>query len=204
MARIFSYVVARDFGFAPNPFHGYCTLATCKPKIRNSANIGDWVIGNGPKPKHLDDQLIFAMEVTEKITYDQYWEDPRFEAKKPFFEGSLKQTYGDNIYHKVEGDWRQEDSHHTYPDGSTNYYNLNRDTKSEKVLISSNFYYFGIKSIKIPTNLKDKVCRNLRNHLLVEDEKVIQKFLTWLKASAVPELIGSPRQFKVFERYNGL
>src|SRR5712671_5339411 len=32
--RLYSYVVARDFGFAPNPFFGVCTLATCKPDIR--------------------------------------------------------------------------------------------------------------------------------------------------------------------------
>ncbi len=27
----------RDYGFAPNPFHGICTLATCKPVIRRVA-----------------------------------------------------------------------------------------------------------------------------------------------------------------------
>lgn len=27
--RCFSYIVARDYGFAPNPFHGFCTLANC-------------------------------------------------------------------------------------------------------------------------------------------------------------------------------
>ncbi|WP_444979868.1 Nmad2 family putative nucleotide modification protein, partial [Klebsiella variicola] len=24
--RMFSYKIVRDFGFAPNPFHDYCTL----------------------------------------------------------------------------------------------------------------------------------------------------------------------------------
>ena len=31
---LFSYVVARDTGFAPNPSGGYCTLANCKFKKR--------------------------------------------------------------------------------------------------------------------------------------------------------------------------
>ena len=44
---LYIYVVDRDFGFAPNPFHGYCTLATCKPKIRNGASIGNWIMGIG-------------------------------------------------------------------------------------------------------------------------------------------------------------
>lgn len=41
----FSYVVARDYGFAPNPFGGICTLATCKQRIRNNANVNDWIFG---------------------------------------------------------------------------------------------------------------------------------------------------------------
>ena len=35
--EIFSYVITHDSGFAPNPFGGFLTLATCKPKIRKSA-----------------------------------------------------------------------------------------------------------------------------------------------------------------------
>ena len=33
----------RDYGFAPNPYFGYCTLATCKPVIRRCAGVGDWI-----------------------------------------------------------------------------------------------------------------------------------------------------------------
>ena len=43
--KLFSYILARDFGFAPNPFYSICSLATCKPIIRKKAQIGDWIIG---------------------------------------------------------------------------------------------------------------------------------------------------------------
>ena len=43
--KIYSYIVKRDYGFAPNPFYGYCTLATCKPVIRKHAEIGDIIQG---------------------------------------------------------------------------------------------------------------------------------------------------------------
>ena len=33
MPKSYSYVVARDYGFAPNPFNGILTLAACKPVI---------------------------------------------------------------------------------------------------------------------------------------------------------------------------
>lgn len=52
--KLYSYIVARDYGFAPNPFFGICTLATCKQKIRSAANVGDWVIGTGSKDYNLD------------------------------------------------------------------------------------------------------------------------------------------------------
>jgi len=32
MPRLFSYVVDHDYGFAPNPSGGFCTLAKCKYK----------------------------------------------------------------------------------------------------------------------------------------------------------------------------
>jgi len=46
-AHVFSCVVRRDSGFAPNPFEGHCTIATCEPQIRRIASVGDCVLGTG-------------------------------------------------------------------------------------------------------------------------------------------------------------
>ena len=51
MPELFVYTVAYDVGFAPNPFYGFCTLATCKADIRNAADVGDWVVGVGSVSK---------------------------------------------------------------------------------------------------------------------------------------------------------
>jgi hypothetical protein len=65
--HLFTYVIARDFGFAPNPFHGVCTLATCKPGIRKSASVGDWILGIGGKKLGLmHRKCILLMKVSEK------------------------------------------------------------------------------------------------------------------------------------------
>ena len=90
--RLFSYVVARDYGFAPNPFYGYCTLATCKPRIRKAAQTGDWVLGTGSKTHGRENQVVFAMRVTERLTFDEYWNDPRFKAKRPDAAGRVRPT----------------------------------------------------------------------------------------------------------------
>src|SRR5262249_20801316 len=118
--RLFSYVVARDFGFAPNPFYRLCTLATCKPRIRATAVVGDWIVGTGSKKYDLVGRLVFAMKVDEIVTFDDYWLSPRFIEKRPLLNGSLKQRYGDNIYHrdKKTKKWLQENSHHSLKNGS--------------------------------------------------------------------------------------
>jgi len=43
--KLFSYVIREDTGLAPNPFYGVCTLNCCKPDIRRTAEVGDWVAG---------------------------------------------------------------------------------------------------------------------------------------------------------------
>src|SRR5215475_1820360 len=73
MAKVYIYVVDRDFGFAPNPFHGVCTLATCKPGIRNTVKVGDWVIGLGGRRLNATGRCVFAMRISETTTYNEYW-----------------------------------------------------------------------------------------------------------------------------------
>ena len=149
--KLFSYVVARDYGFAPNPFFRICTLATCKPKIRKPASIGDWIIGTGSKPRGRRGYLVYAMCVTETMTFNEYWEDERFQRKKPNLRGSMKQAFGDNIYFKDDaGEWHQQDSHHSCEDGSPNLHNIRNDTQTDRVLLSKEYSYWGGSGPEIP------------------------------------------------------
>src|SRR6056297_2740084 len=129
--QVFLYAITRDYGFAPNPFHGACTLATCKPRLRKSAKIGDWVIGFTGANLSRDIRFIFCMEVSDKLTFQEYWEDPQFLCKRPVRNGSKMSLVGDNIYHRENGKWVQEDSHHSNPDGTLNEHNLKTDTSAE-------------------------------------------------------------------------
>ncbi|MBL4774590.1 MAG: hypothetical protein JKY87_00830 [Mariprofundus sp.] len=148
---LFAYAITRDFGFAPNPFHRLCTLATCKPGIRKSAKVGDWILGvGGCNIAKVKRKCILLMKVTEKCSFQEYWDNHRYSLKKPTRNGSRVQMLGDNIYHKDDsGGWIQEDSHHSNPDGSANDENLTRDTKSDMVLASDFFLYFGDAAIPI-------------------------------------------------------
>ena len=149
---LYAYAITRDFGFAPNPFHGVCTLATCKPGIRAGANVGDWVLGvGGSNLGDVSRKCILLMKVSEKVGFQEYWDNSRYSLKKPLRNGSRVQMLGDNIYHKNgSGGWIQEDSHHSNPDGTPNLVNLNCDTgKCDRVLISNYFLYFGSAAVSI-------------------------------------------------------
>jgi hypothetical protein len=180
---VFSYVVARDFGFAPNPFYGVCTIATCKPEIRRSANAGDWVIGTGATHYGLRDHLVFAMRVSEALDFQAYWDDPRFRRKRPNLRGSLKQLYGDNIYHKdSSGRWVQEDSHHSRDDGSPNQTNMDHDLRVDRVLIGESFAYWGASAPALPASLRGAagICKPGRGHRYSFERPVRVAFFEWL------------------------
>lgn len=164
-SHLYTYAITRDFGFAPNPFHSLCTLATCKPGIRKGATVGDWVMGiGGSNLRIAKRKCILLMKISEKISFQDYWDDDRFSLKKPLRNGSRVQMLGDNIYHKNENDeWVQEDSHHSNPDGTPNVVNLNRDTgNSDQVLISSCFLYFGSQAQTV--DLDSIGYRRIRNY----------------------------------------
>ena len=154
MARLFSYVVLYDVGFAPNPFHGFCSLACCKPRIRKKADIGDLIVGTTSTKGGVDPKLLYIMKVTDSTDFSNYWSNTKFIDKKPDLERSVKYCVGDNIYHKVKGNWVQENSRHTNLDGTTNKENLNTDTGANKVLLSTNFVYWGANAIPVPGFLR--------------------------------------------------
>lgn len=203
------YVVDRDFGFAPNPFHGCCTLATCKPGIRNAASVGDWVIGMGGKRLKATGRCIFAMRISAKITFNEYWLDPTYFDKRPVRNGSSRMMVGDNIYfcEPATGIWRQADSHHSSPDGSLNRKNLDTDTKSDKVLVSRRFFYFGSAAPIVPVVLlRDLGFKNSIGHRVFTDAKGAT-LLDWLERNfgrVANTVLADPYDFERSDgRYSG-
>lgn len=185
--------MVRDYGFAPNPFAGFCTLATCKPKIRNTVAVSDWIMGTGGVTTGLEGRLIYLMEVNEVISFNDYWNEERFWAKRPVLNGSLSQIHGDNIYHANGEDWIQEDSHHSLEGGALNEENLERDLKSKNVAISYNFYYFGDRHIKIPNRYSSLACagRDFCKHDPAKDI-LVNDFINHITKNFDAGVIGDP------------
>jgi len=178
--KLFSYVVAHDCGFAPNPFFGWCTLACCKPKIRKEAVKDDWIVGL--TPKKLGNDLVYAMQVQETMPFDQYWRDRRFKKKRPTYDtGQQVDKCGDNIYRpdpSASLRFRQLKSYHSRG-CCENATNKKHDLNGENVLVSRHYVYFGSKAIALPPEFK--------KHLKVErghkcnsiPEEVVTAFNRW-------------------------
>ena len=195
--RLYTYVVARDFGFAPNPFFGYCTLATCKPGIRQSARVGDLVVGTGSAQRRRGGRLVYAMRVTEVTDFDHYWRSPRFAVKQPTMHGSKKQAFGDNIYHRDPDteEWLQANSHHSLADGTANRRTMSDDLKSFGVLISDNFVYFGGDGPIIPDAVRTTGGIDLcigRGYKYRFPPEVARQFEAWWQSLDEVGCIGRP------------
>lgn len=204
--RLYSYIVARDFGFAPNPFHGYCTLATCKPKIRAGAREGDWVMGTGAKSRYdFSGRLIYAMQVAEVLNFDTYWNDPRFVRKRPNLNGSLKLIYGDNIYRRAGNKWAQADSHHSQENGRPNKANIEWDTSVDRLLVATKFVYWGKEAPSIPKRFRpfhktgEDICCKARGHRKF-DEALATAFVGWLEQQDKWGFQGDPLEFEKHAR----
>jgi hypothetical protein len=194
--RLYSYVVRYDVGFAPNPFFGCCTLATCKPDIRKSANVGEWIIGLGSARYGLTGRLVFVMKVDEIITFDKYWNDSRFRAKRPRFDSGAYHAYGDNIYHRdaQSGSWIQARSRHSAKNGQPNASNIVHDTgKTENVLVGNEFIYFGGQGPRIPARFSNLIV--VRGNKSRFSETFINSVIAWIRSMNTSGYQAAPAGF---------
>jgi hypothetical protein len=192
-------VVARDYGFAPNPFFGFCTLATCKPRLRSVAQVGDWIVGTGSKKHKRERFVVYAMRVTGTLTFNQYWADGRFQSKKPNLRGSKKQAFGDNIYRKdeVTSLWHQVNSHHSLTDGSPNKSNVVADTSADRVLVSDDFVYWGGSGPELPKTFLNYGPQHVslcvvRNHKNAFPPEFVRDFVAWIQSFGEKGFVGDP------------
>jgi hypothetical protein len=198
LPRIFSYVIEHDLGFAPNPFHGICTLACCKPYIRKYAREGDYIIGTAAADTPIHGHMSYWMRVSKIIAFDEYWKDPQFLAKRPDMRGGRMYRYGDNIYYRdaASSEYRTIDSFHSEAHGRPSPDNLRADTgTTELLLLGDDFAYWGIDGQEIPEALR-KVFVAKRYHKCRFPPDKVKAFLSWLEAVPGRGLLGRPAHWR--------
>lgn len=163
MLRLFSYKMKVDSGFAPNPFWGILTLATCKADMRRTKKRGDWIAGFTSKQLCSDEvgeeRLIYLMQVAEKVTIREYFKDDRFRDKIPVDKGDGQCIYkaGDNIYRPTCPDAWAPEHFVQLRNWSHCESNKGEDIYGEFVLIADTFFYFGKEALNLPEEVRPTV-----------------------------------------------
>jgi hypothetical protein len=183
-----TYKMTYDTGFAPNPYCGVLTLATCKPGIRGCAKPGEWIAGFtseklcGDPPGH--EKLIYLMQVAEKLRFEDYYD--KYPQKRP--ENFI---CGDNIYRRGNNGYEQLDNpyHHKC--------DLGTDTSEPYVLLATEFYYFGRDAVSVPKEYRPNVKVGPAPYGTKTEGEQARIFIEWVKkvaAKGQSGLIGKPHQ----------
>ena len=182
MASLYSYIVRIDDGAAPNPFNGMCSLAICKPAIRRTAKVGDWIVGLGaiapPSGTDLSNKIVYAMRVDEIVSlqvYDalsrQRWPYRIPDTQHPDYSRRL----GDCIY-----DYSIDNGGPALRPCVHNEDNTNTDLGGENVLLSWNYYYFGREAIDLPGHLLGIVHQG-QGHRRPSNDNYLDSFVEWIQ-----------------------
>jgi hypothetical protein len=130
--RVFVYKLRTDNGGAPAVYRGRLSLAICKPRIRATAEVGDWIVGIAGKSLHPDSGLLYIAQVDEVLENGEYYRDVRF-ARRP---DAVYEWKGSRL--KLRADPRFHGPENAGSDigGAPNY-------TQARVLLSSRFRYYG-------------------------------------------------------------
>jgi hypothetical protein len=198
--KLYSYTLRYDAGAAPNPFWGICTLVICKPAIRRTAEVGDWIVGLGSAKSpigDISDHVVYAMKVTSKMTleeYDQFCKTFVAKKKPDWRNRDYRMRMGDCIYNYVAGS--------TNPKMRTGVHieeNMEKDLSGLYALVSKQYYYFGDKPIKLPDNLRP-IMHATQGHKSDTNQEYVENFVNWIESlDIIPnKVIGEPQLKKQY------
>ncbi len=176
MTRILRYILQHDSGMAPCIDAGLVSLATCKPKIRSSAKLGEWVMGFYPRP-HPRGLVTWAGRVDHKVDVGDYERQYRGRSD------AVYRAKRDGGYKRLRTDY------HFQPD------EFRKDTSAPVLIFDAKAtWYFGRNPQMLPDHLLHLAAGG-RGHRVrdVKEEDAIA-LEEWLESIAQPGIHGRPRE----------
>jgi len=174
--NLYKYVITHDTGKAPCIDNNLLTLCICKPKIRKTAKVGDWVLATASKQKiSREPRIVYAAKITKKITMEQYALENEVRQDKIYsFDGLSLRHNGSST--------------HSEP------YDQKTDIGGVFCLVSNEFWYFGNMAIELPKELSflyhfGRGHSKIRDQLLLE---VTEKYFSGIE----PGILGKPNHIK--------
>ena len=158
---VYFYIQTSDIGINPCIYEGILSIATCKPKIRESVNIGDYiisVIGKGMKGYKFDEekdyQILWIGKVSQKPIHEEY---ARIYPNRP--------DTKENPYHTSE--------------------QCKIDKSSKYIIICNEFIFLGKNFISCPSefhNLIPGYPRGTQGHIKNSDKKLVNNIHSWYES----------------------
>lgn len=198
---LFSYTIPFDDGAAPNPYWDILTLAICKPVIRRTAKVGDWIVGTGSKKSPIGDiqhKIVYVMKVTDKKSLKEY--DTFCKQHLP---NKIPDINNKNLLYHI-GDCIYDYSKGNEPILRPSVHGLgNRDTDlgGENVLLSDHFFYFGNNPHDLPKKFHRLIKPN-QGHRSRSNDDIVEEFIDWFDSLnlTVNKLYGSPQKVIDFSK----
>jgi len=192
--KIYLYKMTTDNGGAPCPYRSVLTLAICKPKIRSTAEVNDWIVGFGGKV--LDERLIFVAQIGEKLLDGEYYKNEKY-FKRP-----------DCIYR-----WDSISQRYYWSDGKEYHrdgLNLEHDLDNGKALVlqSKNYTYFGNLGTseykeKYP-EIKNSIESLKQGHKINHSEELFDELSSLIEESIISEIKGKPSNVDSCKKCNSI
>lgn len=131
---IYVYKLVHDDGGAPCVHADELSLSICKPRIRTSAQIGDWIVGFGGKSvADLRGRLIYVAKVTSVEAGGAYYANPKYHQRPD----CVYRTDGKGGYFAIDDPRFHGQEFIPHDLGAPGHYERARN------LLSNTFVYFG-------------------------------------------------------------
>jgi hypothetical protein len=189
-SKIYVYKVTTDDGGAPCVFNKILSLAICKPKIRSTISINDWLIGFGGKTT-IGERLIYVAKITDKIFNGDYYKEVEYFDRPDCIYRWDKKDYKyvwikSKQYHR-NGEFLEHDL-----GNAINNYN------SANVLLSNDFSYLGREGtdhykMTYP-NIKELVENLYQNHRNKYSQELDSELRKLIDDTMVNKMVCEPTQ----------
>ncbi|MGC9777793.1 MAG: hypothetical protein HZR80_00960 [Candidatus Heimdallarchaeota archaeon] len=135
-------------------------------------------------------RLMYAFQVNEVLTFDEYYNDPRFSQKKRIDSSSYIKVFGDNILHSPTKNSKQKANKYlmdpelepTSSSCTKKKPSKEKNIPVDNVLISkeNQYYYFGCFAPNILSDLQEHFKKG-PGHKSPDDEKILSTILDKIK-----------------------
>ncbi len=80
--KIYVYKCVYDDGIAPCVDRGRLSLTVCKPQIRRTAAVGDYLVSFGGNAESPPNRLVYAARITARLPGGEYFDKPAFQTRQ--------------------------------------------------------------------------------------------------------------------------